>query len=149
MDQLLTHSTEQVINGIATINGNVLVSNGSALHFDALSTHGRVFDMNLQQLLDDCYSSANNATVQIGADKLFRNVTIDRLVVENDFWHMNASTEEISARVEALQKSITQTGPLVYSNLFHIDDLHVTGAINGIAANVYGSEWLLAAGKQV
>lgn len=149
VDQLLTHSTEQVINGIATIHGNALILNGSKLHFDALSTHGRVFDMNLQALLDDCYSSSGNSTIHIESNKSFQNLTIDRLIVENDFWHMKASTEEIRARVEVLMKSISQIGPLTYSNRFDIDDLLVTGSINGIPAKAFGTEWLLASGKQV
>lgn len=111
--------------------------------------HNRIFDINLQDFLDDCYIRGQNESIHIETDKWFGNLTVGELIVENDFWHQNATIEEIHSRVERLSKSITQTGPLTFSNRFEIDDLIVNGMINGIPSSEFFTRWLLAAGDQV
>lgn len=149
LEKLLTNSTDQVINGSVTIYGNVFVSNASNLNFNHLSMQNRMFDINLEELLNDSYSINENATIHITTNKWFRNLTIERLIVENDFWQMKASTEEIHSRIEELMKNVTQIGPMTYSNQFEIDVLTVNGSINGIPSDKFGTEWLLTYGDQV
>lgn len=149
MQQLLTRNTDQRINGTVTVHGNVFVSSGSNLALNHLSMRNRMFDVNLQELLDDCYRSKPNESVHIGADKWFRNLTVHQLIVENDFWHQNTSTEVMHARVQSLLKSITVTGPQTYSTQFDIDELVVNGMINGIPSSEFRSKWLLTTGNQV
>lgn len=149
LEKLLTHSTDQVINGSVTVHGNLFVSNASNLNFNHLSMQNRMFDINLQELLDDSYSLSENSSIHITSNKWFRNLTIEQLIVENDFWQMNASTGEIHSRIEELMKNITQIGPMTYSSQFEIDVLTVNGSINGIPSEKFGTQWLLTYGDQV
>lgn len=149
IDRLLTLDTEQVINANVTIHGNVSITNGSAVEINHLLTNNRIFGIDLQTLLDDCYFVSPNESIVITSPKWFANVTIDQLVVEGDFWQVGQTLEEIQQRLQDLETELTISGPITFNNQFTIKNLTVIGAINDIPSERFGKEWLLLEGAQV
>lgn len=149
LEQLLTRNTDQQIKGAVKVHGNIFVSNGTNMALNHVLLDNRIFDVNLQELLDDSYHPGPDESIQIDTDKWFHNLTVRQLTFETDFWHQNASTEEIHARVRNALKSVTLTGPQTFSNQFEIDELIVNSMINGIPIPELQSAWLLTSGDQV
>ncbi|XP_031630094.1 uncharacterized protein LOC116345133 [Contarinia nasturtii] len=146
-DRLLTKNTDQEINGNVTIHGNIVLDDGE-VEINHLTTENSIFDVKLQQLLDDCYFQLSNESIVVTTDKFFDNLTIGELVIENDFWQADLSTEEIITRFEELKKGIIVKGPLKFTSTINISNLTVTGSINDIPSAKFGKQWLLSKGKQ-
>lgn len=145
--RILTKNSNQIINGNVVIHGNVFISNGSTLQAEHLTTQKNVFGLDLNEILDDCYSYSNES-VYLTSSKWFQKVTIRELVIENDFWKV-ASTDAIVKRLDALTRGVLINQTLDYENQFTIDRLYVTGTINKIPSESFGREWLLSEGDQV
>lgn len=147
LDRILTKNTNQTINGNVVIHGNVIISNGSTLQANHLTTQKNVFGLDLNVILDDCYSYSNES-IHITSSKWFQNVTIGELIIETDFWKV-ASTDAIIKRLDALSRGVLINQTLDYDNQFIIDRLYVTGTINKIPSESFGRDWLLSEGDQV
>lgn len=149
IDRLLTVDTFQEIKGNVTIHGNILVSNGSNLEIDHLSTNNTIFGMDLQSLLDDSYVITPNETVVVSSNKWFRNLTVDKIIVEGDFWQIDQTTAEIVQRLDDLRNGIRLQGNITFTLPMSINNLTVTDSINDIPSSSFGKNWLLLEGKQV
>lgn len=149
IDRLLTADTFQEIKGNVTIHGNILVSNRSNVEIDNLFTNNTIFGFDLQSLLDDCYVISPNETVVVSSNKWFRNLTVDKIIVEGDFWQLNQSTAEIVQRLDDLRNGIRLQGNQIFTLPMSINNLTVTDFINDIPSSSFGKNWLLLEGKQV
>lgn len=147
IDHLLTKSTNQIINGNVKIHGNVIIANGSVLNVDHLITQNNVFGVNLTELLDDSYNYANE-TVLLTSDKWFDSISIDRLIIESDFWP-EVSTADVVKRLQTLTQGVLFNESVAFSDQFSIDNAFVLGTINNIPNSEFGQSWLLYEGKQV
>lgn len=148
IDRLLTTDTKQEINANVTIHGNVIVD-GSDIEINHLETNKPIFGVNLQDLLDDSYFGAPDQNITVTTEKSFQNLTINELIIENDFWQNDQTTEEIENQIDVLSRGITIQGPITFESSFKINNLTVTETINGIPSARFGQEWLLYEGKQV
>lgn len=149
-DRLLTTNTEQEINGNVTVHGSIIM-NGFDIDINHLKMqpNRHIFGVDLQHLLDDSYFDSPNNSIVVKTDKSFKNLTIGELIIENDFWQIGQSTEEIEKRLDDLERGITITGPITFTSEFNIKNLTVTESINDIPSSRFGQEWLLYEGKQV
>lgn len=137
-----------MIYGNVTIHGNAFIVSNSLLHVNHLSTRSHVIGMNLDEMLDDCYTFPSNENINITSGKYFQNISIGQLVIERNFWQV-ATTDVIENRLNVLSRDVNLDGILSITNRFEISDLFVTDTINGIPSAAFGREWLLLEGKQV
>lgn len=105
--------------------------------------------MDLQSLLDDSYVISPNETVVVSSNKWFRNLTVDKIIVEGDFWQLDQSTAEIVQRLDDLRNGIRLQGTITFTKPMSINNLTVTDSINDIPSSSFGKNWLLLEGKQV
>lgn len=152
IERLLTTDTEQIINANVTIRGNILLANDSAMEINQLTMNGRIFGVDVPELIEDSYIYSPNQSISITSFKHFENVTIDRLVIEEggDFWQTGQTIGEIEKLLSDLNSDYRIEGPITFdSQQFSIDNLTVTDAINDIPSASFGKEWLLFNGSQV
>lgn len=119
------------------------------MEIDHLFTNNTIFGFDLQSLLDDCYVISPNETVVVSSNKWFRNLTVDKIIVEGDFWQLNQSTAEIVQRLDDLRNGIRLQGNQIFTLPMSINNLIVTDFINDIPSSSFGKNWLLLEGKQV
>lgn len=150
MDRLLTFDTDQEINANVTIHGNILLTNDTNIEVNHLNqNNGTIFDVNLSELLDDCYFNPSNENLIVTQPKWFQRITIDQLIIECDFWGVGRTTEEIHQYLEDLKTGLSVKGPITFHSHFNINNLTVIGTINDIPAERFGRNWLRSQGSQV
>lgn len=156
IQQLLTRHTNQIITGNIKIHGNVLVANASGISIRQLSTKNNVFGVGLDSLLDDCGQHIAKEPIHLFGNKWINQMYVGHLVAETDFWQtgkpngLERSTAAIATRYKLLRSGIALIDEsIIMSNKFTIEQMDVTGTINGMSCTSFGKEWLLTERDQV
>lgn len=147
IDRLLTKNTDQEINANVRITGNVLISSNTGVVINRLNCQNPIFGVDLINLLNDSVES-ESPRIHFTSSKWFENITIDRLIIEGNFWQYGTSNT-ISTQLEAFRRGIILDGPVTFTNEFTINQLNFTGSINEVARQDFGTAWLLSETNQV
>lgn len=147
LSHLLTVNSDQTITGTVTINGPVIVENSFEVR--DLYTTGSFGDGNLEFLIQDTVLN-DGREYHITGEKIIEHATIGDLKFAPNSGRLNGINMDtlvwdldiFSEKNIFINDSLYQTMPL------SIQNLHVSGSINGINGNEFGKTWLLSHGEQ-